>query len=153
MKPTGHILPAAHVQRYAAYLREHPGVTNKGMIARELGMGRTTVQERAPATIQKYVRDLTALLDYLDGQPLTKAALIGWKEHLTACHAPTTVNSMLAALNGFLNFMGWRECAVKLLKIQKSLFCDEHRELTRAEYARLVSAAQRRDNERLSLVM
>ena len=49
--------------------------------------------------------------------------------------------------------MGWRECAVKLLKIQKSLFCDEHRELTRAEYARLVSAAQRRDNERLSLVM
>ena len=60
MKPTGHILPAAHVQRYAAYLRE---------------------QERAPATIQKYVRDLTALLDYLDGQPLTKAALIGWKEH------------------------------------------------------------------------
>ncbi|WP_431733354.1 site-specific integrase [Flavonifractor plautii] len=132
MKPTGHILPAAHVQRYAAYLRE---------------------QERAPATIQKYVRDLTALLDYLDGQPLTKAALIGWKEHLTACHAPTTVNSMLAALNGFLNFMGWRECAVKLLKIQKSLFCDEHRELTRAEYARLVSAAQRRDNERLSLVM
>ena len=77
MKPTGHILPAAHVQRYAAYLRE---------------------QERAPATIQKYVRDLTALLDYLDGQPLTKAALIGWKEHLTACHAPTTVNSMLAAL-------------------------------------------------------
>ena len=132
MKPTGHILPAAHVQRYAAYLRE---------------------QERAPATIQKYVRDLTALLDYLDGQPLTKASLIGWKEHLTACHAPTTVNSMLAALNGFLNFMGWRECAVKLLKIQKSLFCDEHRELTRAEYARLVSAAQRRDNERLSLVM
>ena len=60
---------------------------------------------------------------------------------------------MLAALNGFLNFMGWRECAVKLLKIQKSLFCDEPRELTRAESARLVSAAQRRDNERLSLVM
>ena len=28
----------------AAYLREHPGVTNKGMIARELGMDRTTVQ-------------------------------------------------------------------------------------------------------------
>ena len=28
----------------AVYLREHPGVTNKGMIARELGMDRTTVQ-------------------------------------------------------------------------------------------------------------
>ena len=44
MKPTGHILPAAHVQRYAAYLREHPGVTSKSMIARELQMDRTTVQ-------------------------------------------------------------------------------------------------------------
>ena len=132
MKPTGHILSAAHVQRYVLYLRE---------------------QERAPATIQKYLHDLTALLSWLDGQPLTKAALISWKEELAQRHAPTTVNSMLAAVNGFLNFMGWRECAVKLLKIQKSLFCDEHRELTRAEYARLVSAAQRRDNERLSLVM
>ena len=28
----------------AAYLREHPGVTSKGMIARELGMDRSTVQ-------------------------------------------------------------------------------------------------------------
>ena len=28
----------------AAYLREHPGVTSKSMIARELGMGRSTVQ-------------------------------------------------------------------------------------------------------------
>ena len=28
----------------AAYLREHPSVTSKGMIARELGMDRFTVQ-------------------------------------------------------------------------------------------------------------
>ena len=49
--------------------------------------------------------------------------------------------------------MGWKDIAVKLLKIQKALFCDERRELTRAEYARLVSAAQKVGNERLSLVM
>lgn len=110
-------------------------------------------EERADSTIEKYVRDLEALGRHLAGRPVTKAALIGWKEELARRHAPATVNSMLAAVNGFLRFMGWRECAVKLLKIQKSLFCDEHRELTRAEYARLVSAAQRRDNERLSLVM
>ena len=110
-------------------------------------------EERADSTIEKYVRDLEALGRHLAGRPVTKAALIGWKEELSQLHAPATVNSMLAAVNGFLRFMGWRECAVKLLKIQKSLFCDEHRELTRAEYARLVSAAQRRDNERLSLVM
>lgn len=120
------------IRRYALHLRE---------------------QERAPATVQKYVRDLTALWDWLAGRPLTKAALIEWKESLSASRAPATVNSMLAAVNGFFRFMGWKGIAVKLLKIQKALFCDERRELTRAEYARLVSAAQKEGNERLSLVM
>ncbi len=109
--------------------------------------------ERAPATVRKYVHDLAALLEYLDGQPVTKAALIAWKQDLTAAHAPSTVNSMLAAVNGFFAFLGWRDLTVKLLKIQKSPFCDEGKELTRAEYARLVRAAERRENERLALVL
>lgn len=120
------------IHRYALYLRE---------------------QERAPATIQKYVRDLTALWDWLAGRPLTKAVLIEWKEALMASHAPATVNSMLAAVNSFFCFTGWGDITVKLLKIQKALFCDECRELTRAEYARLVSAAQKKGNERLSLII
>ena len=132
MKRKANDFTAAHIRRYALYLRE---------------------QERAPATIQKYLHDLDALLDYLDGAPVTKAALIGWKEELAQRHAPATVNSMIAAVNGFLRFMGWRECAVKLLNIQKSLFCDESRELTRSEYARLVRAAEQDGNQRLALVL
>lgn len=132
MSKKPHQITAALIDRYALRLRE---------------------QERAPATIQKYVHDLTALLDYLGGAPVTKAALIEWKDHLTASHAPATVNSMLAAANGFFSFMAWRGLTVKLLKIQKSPFCDEGRELTRAEYARLVRAAERLENERLSLVI
>lgn len=110
-------------------------------------------EERADSTIEKYVRDLEALGRHLAGRPVTKAALIGWKEELTQRHAPATVNSMIAAVNGFLRFMGWRECAVKLLNIQKSLFCDESRELTRSEYTRLVRAAEQDGNQRLSLVL
>ena len=110
-------------------------------------------EERADSTIEKYVRDLEALGRHLAGRPVTKAALIGWKEELAQRHAPATVNSMIAAVNGFLHFMGWRECAVKLLKIQKSLFCDERRELTRSEYARLVRAAEQEGNLRLSMVL
>lgn len=125
-------ITAEQIERYALHLRE---------------------RERAPATVQKYVHDLTAFLEYLDGQPATKAALIGWKEELARSHAPATVNSMLAAVNGFFAFLGWRGLAVKLLKIQKSPFCDEGKELTRAEYARLVRAAERRENERLALVL
>lgn len=132
MKQKSHTFTQKHIRRYAAHLRE---------------------QERAPATIQKYVHDLTALLDYLHGAPVTKAALIAWKEELSDTYAPATVNSMLAAANGFFAFLGWRGLAVNPLKIQKSPFRDESRELTRAEYARLVRAAERRENQRLSLVL
>ena len=110
-------------------------------------------EERADSTIEKYVRDLEALGRHLAGRPVTKAALIGWKEELAQRHAPATVNSMIAAVNGFLRFMGWRECTVKLLNIQKSPFCDEGRELTRSEYARLVRAAELDGNRRLALVL
>ncbi len=110
-------------------------------------------QERSAATIQKYTHDLGVLLAYLDGRPLDKISLVDWKRRLTETYAPASVNSMLAAVNGFLAFMNWRELTVKPLKIQKSLFMDESRELTRGEYARLVRAAEHRNNERLSLVL
>ena len=123
---------ADQLHRYAVHLRE---------------------QERSLSTIQKYVHDLGELAAYLDGQAVTKAALIEWKDRLTAAHAPTTVNSMLTAANGFFAFLGGRDLSLKLLKIQKTIFCDEGRELSRAEYVRLVEAAGREGNQRLSLVL
>ena len=82
----------------------------------------------------------------LDDFGITKHETLTLVLRVPTSHAP-------AAVNGFFRFMGWKDIAVKLLKIQKALFCDERRELTRAEYARLVSAAQKVGNERLSLVM
>lgn len=89
----------------------------------------------------------------LDDFGITKHETLTLVLRVPTSHAPATVNSILAAVNGFFRFMGWKDIAVKLLKIQKALFCDERRELTRAEYVRLVSAAQKVGNERLSLVM
>ena len=89
----------------------------------------------------------------LDDFGITKHETLTLVLRVPTSHAPATVNSILAAVNGFFRFMGWKDIAVKLLKIHKALFCDERRELTRAEYARLVSAAQKVGNERLSLVM
>ena len=103
-------------------------------------------QERSTATIQKYAHDLTELYLYLNGQPLSKFVLIGWKQKLTETYAPATVNSMLTAVNGYLSYMGWSELRVKLLKIQRSLFLDEQKELTRREYIRLVQAAEQEGN-------
>ena len=89
----------------------------------------------------------------LDDFGITKHETLTLVLRVPTSHAPATVNSILAAVNGFFRFMGWKDIAVKLLKIQKALFCDERRELTRAEYARLVSAAQKVGNERLSQVL
>ena len=110
-------------------------------------------QERSQATLQKYQHDLYALMDFLQGNELTKTFLISWKEKLTGEYAPASVNAMLAAVNGYLRFMGWMELTVKPLKIQRSLFLEEEKELTREEYVRLVKAAQAKENERLALVI
>lgn len=110
-------------------------------------------QERSDATIKKYAHDLRTLFEFLNGRPLAKDILLDWKTSLTENCAPATVNSMLAAVNSFLDFMGLRELKIKPLKIQKSPFRDEQKELTQAEYARLVHAAESMGNERLSLMI
>ena len=68
----------------------------------------------------------------LDDFGITKHETLTLVLRVPTSHAPATVNSILAAVNGFFRFMGWKDIAVKLLKIQKALFCDERRELTRS---------------------
>ena len=125
------ILPELIVQ-YAGYLRE---------------------QEKSYATIQKYTRDLYSLCDYLKGAALTKSALIDWKQSLTEAYASASVNAMLAALNGLMEFCGWPDLKVKPLKIQKAMFCEAEKELSRDEYMRLVHAAESEGDNRLALVI
>lgn len=110
-------------------------------------------QERSAATIQKYVHDLTALSTFLDGRPMTKGLLLEWKEGLIGRYAPASVNAMLAAVNRFLTFLGRNDLRLRPLKIQRALFLPADKELTRADYIRLVQAAQRGDNARLALVI
>lgn len=110
-------------------------------------------QEKSISTIKKYIHDLTALLEWLNGARLTKIILIGWKEFLTKQYAPASVNTMLTAMNGLLDYCGRAELKVKPVRIQKSIFCGEDKELTREEYERLVCAARRDGNERLSMLL
>ena len=109
--------------------------------------------ERSAGTVAKYRRDVTAFADWLEGRPATKETAAGRKAHLLEHHyAPRTVNSMLAAVNGFFKFAGW-DIRVKFLKVQHQLFRDTARELTRVEYDRLLTAAQSSGQERLALIM
>ena len=77
---------------------------------------------------------------------------MAWKEHLREQgHAGTTINSMLAAVRTYLQFMGWEDCCVRALRLQRRMFREPERELTRAEYLRLLSAARALDRERPDL--
>ena len=98
--------------------------------------------ERAAGTISKYRHDLTAFARWLDGRTVTKETAAGWKSHLSHCgYAPRTINSMLAALNSFFRFMDWN-IKVRFLKVQRQIFRDSARELTKEEYDRLLTAAR-----------
>ena len=110
-------------------------------------------QERSEATVQKYVQSLRTLAEFLSGRAVTKGLLLEWKEELVGQYAPASVNSKLAAVNGFLGFCGLGELRLRPLKLQRSLFLSEEKALTRAEYVRLVQAAVRAENERLALVI
>lgn len=110
-------------------------------------------QERSTNTIVKYVHDLRAFFTFLTGKPVTKEILLKWKGHLTEFYAPASVNSMLAAINTFLEWLGLSVLKVKPLKIQREIFAKPEKELTRNEYHRLVEAADRKHNHRLSLLL
>lgn len=111
-------------------------------------------EERAPGTREKYLRDVRAFAVWLDGRAVTKEAAADWKEHLVAeNYAPVTINSMLAAINAFFRFAGWEDCRVRFLKVQRRLFREQARELTRPEYDRLLETARALGRERLALLM
>ena len=111
-------------------------------------------EERAEATREKYLRDIGAFHCWLGGEAVTKENVTGWKEYLLAEHrSPSTVNAALSALNGLFRFLGWDNCRVRFVKVQKRMFRDPARELSRSDYDRLVETARERGQDRLALVM
>ena len=107
-------------------------------------------EEKSPATIEKYLRDAADFTAWLDGRAASKAAAGAWKAALLEAKlAPATINVKLAAVNRFLVFLGWPAFRVKPLRIQRRLFRDDSRELTRPEYLRLLETARTQGRERL----
>ncbi len=109
--------------------------------------------EKAPATIDKYMRDIRCFAEYAAVHALDKTLVLDYKGMLEQNYAIRSANSMLAALNAFLRFVGWNDLCVKQFKVQKEAYCSEEKELSKAEYTALVRTAEQKKNERLSLVV
>lgn len=129
----GRIIKAEIIERFQKYLAE---------------------EEKSNATVEKYIRDVRAFAAYTNDAEVTKEAVIGYKQHLLdESYAVRSINSMLASLNSLFSFLGWTELRVRALKLQQEVFCPEEKELSRAEYERLCLTAQKKKNERLSLIL
>ena len=110
-------------------------------------------EEKSTATVSKYLHDVAVFAAWAGERGLEKVVVLEYKAHLCEKYVPTSVNAMLSSLNCFFNFCGWYDLRVKNLKIQRQIFASTEKELTKAEYDRLLRAAKSKKNERLFLLM
>lgn len=110
-------------------------------------------EERSKATIEKYMRDVRCFVGFIGSTEVSKQSVVDYKNKLGNSYAVASANSMIAALNSFLRFCGWHDLCVKQFRVQRQAYCSEEKELTRAEYIRLLEAANKKHNERLNLII
>ncbi len=110
-------------------------------------------EEKSDNTIEKYMRDIRFFMEWLMGREFDKSAVLEYKRELIEKYAPASVNSMLSSLNALFLYLNWYDMKVKTLKIQRQLFASKDKELTKAEYERLLTAAKQKNNEQLYYLM
>lgn len=110
-------------------------------------------EEKSKNTIVKYIKDVRFFLAFINEKEIDKKIVLEFKNELIKKYVPNSINSMIAAVNHFLEWLGQGMYKVKLLKIQKDIFIKPEKELTIKEYERLVKCAKERGDERLALLI
>lgn len=129
----GKTLTGKHITEFAIYLKS---------------------EEKSKNTIEKYIRDVRAFAAHVGSVEITKEIVIDYKNKLLSeSYAARSINSMLAAINSLFSFLGWVDLKVKSIKLQRQIYCPEEKELTKAEYMRLVNTAKLKGNKRLDLLL
>lgn len=124
-------LTSREIEKFATYLRR---------------------EEKSEATQEKYLRDIRAFCEYAAGAEINKDVVMAWKKQLLQNgYAVRSINSMLASINSLFTFLSWHNCRVKNIRTQRQTYCAEDKELTKAEYLRLLAASKK--NEQLNLVI
>ena len=110
-------------------------------------------EEKSGNTVEKYMSDIRIFREWLQDRNIDKSVVIEYKKELCGKYAVKSVNSMLSSINAFFVFTGWYDLKVKTLKIQRRIFADKSKELSKPEYERLLNAAKDKKNERLYYLM
>lgn len=110
-------------------------------------------EEKSSLTVEKYIRDVTAFKNWCGEQEIKKELLFKYKGKLIEEYAPRSVNSIISSLNAFFDFKNWCDLKLRLIKIQRQIFLNKEKELTKEEYNKLIYAANRKKNQRLNLII
>ena len=110
-------------------------------------------EEKSENTVEKYIRDITTFMTWLNGQDVTKLLALTYKKELNKKYAPASVNATISSLNSFFAFMEWHNIRIKALKIQRQIFSSASKKLTKSEYEKLLNAAKNKKNDRLYFLM
>ena len=112
-------------------------------------------QEYSQSTIEKYTHALRRFFTETGaGQAPGREAVAAWRDSLSRKgYTPATVNAMLAAVNDYQESIDNPAGKAKPLKRQRKIFADPGRELSRAEYFRLLNAARETGNKRTQLLL
>jgi site-specific recombinase XerD len=110
-------------------------------------------EEKATSTVDKYVHDISVFSEWLKENEFDKTVVLSYKQELILKYAPSSVNAVISSLNSFFSYMEWHEIRIKALKVQRQMFSSKDKELTKAEYERLLNAAKSKKNERLYYLM
>lgn len=112
------------------------------------------INEKSRNTIEKYLRDVKKYQVYLNGGEADRLQTMSYKQNLIECgYAYTSVNSMLASLNSFFDYLGWSDCKVKNLKLQRKIYLPQQLQLTRKDVQKLIEKASEQKKERLALLI
>ena len=111
-------------------------------------------RERAAATISKYMTDARKLLHFLNGEKLlNKERMIAFKEWLWEHYKPASCNSIIAAVNQFLESLGGGDFKIRQFKRQRLMARPGEKYLTQEEFTRLIKTAQNEKKYRLAAAM
>ena len=111
-------------------------------------------KECAPATIEKYARDIKTFTKYLGSdRKITKQRLLAYKEWLIENYCISSVNSMIAALNQFLLYIEMGRLRLKRVKEQGRSMNRTGREITGEEFRSLVRTAKERGKDQIAMIM
>lgn len=109
-------------------------------------------EEKSRATVEKYERDARTFLKFIQNQEITKEITIAYKTYLmNHGYHVRSINSMIAAVNNLLQYLGLDHCKIKTIREQRKTYCTEDKMLTYDEYLRLLDASK--TNQKFNLLL